>query len=176
MPSLRSAPLISPTTSRAWSTTRATGSRASFAGAISQHRPRCRCRCSARSSCRRPDIATTCYTACEQTTDSNPAFKACLARAADAADAKLNAGYSALQEAVRATAKELGQKPDIQLQYLTDAQKKWIAYRDANCDFESALAFGGTATGGNISACLCALSLERAEDFARIRKHVLFAE
>jgi uncharacterized protein YecT (DUF1311 family) len=122
------------------------------------------------------DIGTTCYGACERATSSNPEYKACLARAADAADRELNAGYKALQTAIRATAKELGQNPNIQLSALTGAQKKWIAYRDDNCTFEDELAFGGTAIGGNYSACLCALSLERAVDFARIRKHVLFGE
>jgi uncharacterized protein YecT (DUF1311 family) len=122
------------------------------------------------------DIAATCYTACETSTSSNPEYKACLARAADAADAKLNEGYKALQTAIRKSAKEMGQSPDIQLSSLTSAQKQWIAYRDQNCTFEDELAFGGTSIGGNYSACLCALSLERAEDFARIRNHVLFGE
>jgi uncharacterized protein YecT (DUF1311 family) len=79
------------------------------------------------------------------------------------------------QQFVR-TLKEMGQSPDIQLSSLIGAQKKWIAYREANCTFEDQLAFGGTFIGGNYSACLCALSLERAEDFARIRKHVLFGD
>lgn len=119
------------------------------------------------------DIDAVCYTACEESTTSNPEYKACLARAADAADAKLNAAYKALQSAVRRGAKEMGQAPDIQLDALVTAQKKWIAYRDANCTFEDQLAFGGTSIGGNYSACLCALSLERAQDFTRITKHLL---
>lgn len=123
-----------------------------------------------------PDIAATCYTACETATTSNPEYKACLARAADAADAKLNDGYKALQVAIRKGAAAMGQRPDIQLQSLTGAQKKWIAYRDANCTFEDQLAFGGTSIGGNYSACLCALSLQRAQDFARMRRHLLFGE
>jgi len=122
------------------------------------------------------DIGATCYRACEDSTSSNPEFKACLSRAADAADAKLNDGYKALQAAIRKAGKEMGQSPDIQLSSLTTAQKTWIAYRDENCTFEDELAFGGTAIGGNYSACLCALSLERAEDFARIRKHLLSDE
>ena len=122
------------------------------------------------------DIAAACYTSCEASTNSNPEYKACLARAADAADAKLNDGYKALQVAIRKAAKEMGQSPDIQLSSLTGAQKQWIAYRDENCTFEDELAFGGTAIGGNYSACLCALSLEREQDFARIRKHLLFGE
>ncbi len=119
------------------------------------------------------EISAACYTACEARTTSNPEYKACLARAADAADAKLNQAYTVLKAAIRRVARELGQRPDIQLQSLVGAQKRWIAYRDANCTFEDQLAFGGTSIGGNYSACLCALSLERAQDFARITKHVI---
>lgn len=120
------------------------------------------------------DVIATCYEACEASTNSNPEFKACLARAADAADRKLNDAYKQLQGAIRAGAKEMGRAPDDALSSLTGAQKKWIAYRDANCTFEDELAFGGTATGGNYSACLCALSYERIDDFARMRAQVLF--
>ena len=119
------------------------------------------------------DIASTCYTACEEKTDSNPEYKACLARAADKADAALNEAYKTLQDAVRAAGKDMGQSPDTQLGDLKDAQKKWIAYRDDNCTFEDSLAFGGTAIGGNYSACLCALSYGRVNDFERIRKQVI---
>jgi uncharacterized protein YecT (DUF1311 family) len=120
------------------------------------------------------DIDTTCYAACEASTNSNPEYKACLARAADAADRKLNEAYKRLQTAIRAGAKEMGQRPDEQLGALVRAQKSWIAYRDENCTFEDELAFGGTSIGGNYSACLCALSHERVKDFTRIRRHLLF--
>ncbi len=122
------------------------------------------------------DIATTCYRDCETRTSSNPEFKACLARAADAADAKLNQAYKVLQGDVRTAAREMGQTPEIQLQSLVGAQKKWIAYRDANCTFEDELAFGGTSIGGNQSACLCALTHARIADFARIRRHLLLGD
>jgi len=120
------------------------------------------------------DIAATCYAKCEKSTDSNPEYKACLARAADKADRALNESYKALRAAIRDGAKAMGQKPDIQLRALTTAQKAWIAYRDANCTFEDELAFGGTSIGGNYSACLCALSSQRVGDFERIREHMLF--
>lgn len=125
------------------------------------------------AACAETDIVATCYADCEAKTDSNPTFKACLARAADKADQLLNQGYKDLQEAIRKSAKEMGQIPDAQLSMLTGAQKQWIAYRDSNCSFEDSLAFGGTATGGNYSGCLCALSYERINDFARIKKQVL---
>jgi uncharacterized protein YecT (DUF1311 family) len=122
------------------------------------------------------DIASLCYTACEKSTDSNPAFKACLARAADKADQLLNDSYKKLLDAIRKAGKDMGQDSKLQVDDLKDAQKNWIAYRDDNCTFEDSLAFGGTAQGGNYSACLCALSYARIDDFERIERHVLFSK
>lgn len=119
------------------------------------------------------DIESTCYAECEAETASNPEYKACLERKANAADAFLNEAYGILKAAIRRHAKEMEQAPDVPLQSLIEAQKKWIAYRDANCTFEDQLAFGGTAIGGNYSACVCSLSLERAADFARIGRQLL---
>lgn len=119
------------------------------------------------------DIISACYTDCAGETESNVELKACLSRAANKADRLLNQSYQALQEAIRKSAKEMEQPPDPQLKSLTDAQKQWIAFRDANCAFEDALAFGGTATGGNYSACFCSLSYERINDFDRIREQVI---
>jgi uncharacterized protein YecT (DUF1311 family) len=122
------------------------------------------------------DINAVCYQDCEAATQSNPEYKACVARAADRADAALNQAYKTLQDKIRAAAKEMGQEPEVQLDDLKDTQKQWIAYRDANCALEDNLAFGGTAIGGNYSSCLCALSYERINDFARIAKEVLGLE
>jgi uncharacterized protein YecT (DUF1311 family) len=119
------------------------------------------------------DIDQACYVDCADSTDSTPTLKACMARAADKADRALNDAYKALQGAVRKQAQAMNQKPDGALAVLTASQKKWIAYRDEECGFEDSLAFGGTATGGNYSGCLCALSLERVNDFARIRSQVI---
>jgi uncharacterized protein YecT (DUF1311 family) len=94
-------------------------------------------------------------------------------RAADRADQLLNDSYKKLQDAVRADAKDMGQSPEVQLGYLKDAQKQWIAYRDASCTFDDSLAFGGTSIGGNYSSCLCAFSYERINDFERIEKAVM---
>jgi uncharacterized protein YecT (DUF1311 family) len=110
--------------------------------------------------------------ACTDSTHSTPEYKACVARAADKADQLLNESYKKLQDAVRADAKDMGQNPDVQLGYLRDAQKQWIAYRDSACTFEDSLAFGGTSIGGNSSSCLCALSYERIK-FERMEKQVI---
>ena len=118
-------------------------------------------------------IRTACYTDCEKETGSNPDYKACLARAADTADALLNQEFSSLQDAVRQAAKDMDVKPDGQLDMLKDAQRKWIGFRDDTCNFEDSLAFGATATGGYLSSCICALSYERINDFDRIRHSIL---
>ncbi|MCJ7597221.1 MAG: DUF1311 domain-containing protein [Methyloceanibacter sp.] len=122
------------------------------------------------------DIEAACYKDCESSTTSNPDYKACVARAADKADAALNQAYKDLLGAVRAAGQEMGQASDTQVGGLKDTQKQWIAYRDANCTFEDSLAFGGTAIGGNYSSCLCALSYQRINDFDRIKKDVLGSE
>lgn len=119
------------------------------------------------------DITAACYQTCEDQTHSNPEYKACLARAADKADAALNQAFKTLQDKVRAAAKDMGQPADTHLEDLRAAQKYWITFRDANCTLEDNLAFGGTAIGGNYSSCLCALSYERLNDFARIEKEVI---
>ena len=118
-------------------------------------------------------IQAACYTDCEKDAGSNPDYKACLARAADTADAVLNQEFSSLQDSVTAAAKDMDVKPNAQLDMLKEAQRKWIAFRDESCNFEDSLAFGATATGGYLSSCICALSYGRANDFERIQHSVL---
>ncbi len=118
-------------------------------------------------------IKSACYADCEAETQGNPSYKACVARAADTADSLLNAEFKRLQGDVRQQAQFMDAKPDAQLDMLTDAQRKWIAFRDASCDFEDSLAFGASATGGILSSCICASSYVRINDFERIRHSVL---
>ena len=118
-------------------------------------------------------IQSACYIDCEKETGSNPDYKACLARAADTADALLNQEFTELQEAVKAAAAEMEVRPDAQLDLLKDAQRKWIGFRNDTCKFEDSLAFGATSTGGYLSSCICALSYERINDFDRSRHSIL---
>ena len=111
------------------------------------------------------DITAACYKDCEDATNSNPEYKACLAA--------LNQAYKTLQDKIRAAAKDMGQPADTHLEDLKSSQKYWITFRDANCTLEDNLAFGGTAIGGNYSSCLCALSYERVNDFERMQKQVM---
>jgi uncharacterized protein YecT (DUF1311 family) len=118
-------------------------------------------------------IQAACYSDCDKENGANPDYKACLARAADTADGVLNQNFSALQDAVKSSAKDMGMRPEAQLDMLKEAQRKWIAFRDEACNFEDSLAFGATATGGYLSSCICALSYERANDFERIQHFIL---
>jgi uncharacterized protein YecT (DUF1311 family) len=111
-------------------------------------------------------IGAVSYSDCAAKTHGKPEYKACVARAADEADAALNKEYQSLRSARRWQGH--GSRPL--------AQKQWITYRDANCTFEDSLAFGGTAIGGNYSSCLCALSYERINDFERIKESVMGVE
>ena len=119
------------------------------------------------------DVESTCYADCESQTTSNPEYKACLSTKAEAADAFLNEAYGILNSAVRRHAADLGPSPNFVLHSLTAAQMKWLTWRAVHCTCEDQLAFGGTSIGGNHAACLCALSLERAADFARIGRQLL---
>ncbi len=113
------------------------------------------------------DIVAACYTDCAAETDSNPDLKACLTRAANKADRLLNESYKTLQDAIRKSAQEMSQSPDEAL----------VAHHGPKpmdrLALRGSLAFGGTATGGNYSGCLCALSYERINDFDRIRGQVM---
>ena len=95
------------------------------------------------------DIVTTCYSDCETETDSNPDFKACLARAADTADALLNQEFTALLEAVKAAAADMDVRPEAKLVMLKGAQRKWIGFRD---DASRAGARSPALTGGRAAA------------------------
>jgi len=54
------------------------------------------------------------------------------------------------------------------LEALRTAQRAWITFRDAQCEFEAYEAFGGTAQPMIGSMCLARLTRERIEVLARI--------
>jgi len=80
----------------------------------------------------------------------------CLAKARDAADAKLNAAYKQLRSRLDAAD---GQR-------LIVAQRLWIQYRDANCTAERDLYDGGTAASPAYLACLEAMTRARTKELA----------
>ena len=78
----------------------------------------------------------------------------CLAKAREAADARLNALYKTVRSKL---------DPD-EVQELVTAQRLWIQYRDANCAAERDLYSGGTATGPAYLACLEAMTRSRTRE------------
>ena len=99
--------------------------------------------------------------------DGNTAeVTACLVEHYKTADADLNAIY---QKAIK-SATEYG---STDLANLKDAQRKWIAYRDAVCEAEFALYHGGTAGGPAKLACLWRITDQRTHD---LKEAYLFGE
>ncbi len=82
----------------------------------------------------------------------NPAdqasLNACIGQEYQAADKQLNATYHAL-------AAKLSKGGQAQLQ---KAQRAWIAYRDAQCDFDTAASVGGTIHPTAEAECLTTLT------------------
>ena len=95
---------------------------------------------------------------------STAEITACLVEGYKRADADLNAAY---QKAIK-SATEYG---PTDLANLKDAQRKWIAYRDAVCEAESALYQRGTARGPAKFACLWRISDQRRHDLKEAYFH-----
>lgn len=118
-------------------------------------------------------IVGACYRDCEKEAGSASDYQACIARAADTADALLNDEFKALQDSVSTVAKDADVRPEPQLDALKQVQDKWIAFRDDACKLEDTLSFGAPGARGRFSSCVCALSYGRINDFTRMRHTLL---
>ena len=80
------------------------------------------------------------------------------------ADADLNAAYRAAKAALEAWDAELS--PDLQggAQALLQAQRAWIAFRDAACAAEGFPMRGGSAEPLLVYGCMARLTAQRATD------------
>jgi uncharacterized protein YecT (DUF1311 family) len=85
------------------------------------------------------------------------ATTSCLFEHYKTADANLNTVY---QKALKSAA-HYGPKG---IDYLRDAQRKWIAYRDAACEAEYSLFGGGSGGPGAKLTCLLRITGRRIED------------
>ena len=88
--------------------------------------------------------------------DSQAGLNQCAGDAYKKADAALNATYKQVMARLKdseATAKSL-----------VAAQRAWIAYRDAECDFMSSGVEGGSARPMIVAQCLEQLTTQRADD------------
>ena len=93
--------------------------------------------------------------------DTQAEMNECSAREYRAADRALNAEYARLVASIHDAGR---------LQRLRAAQRAWIAFRDAQCAFESSAMEGGTAAQLLFSGCAAQLTRERAKELRDLRE------
>ncbi|EFL88677.1 lysozyme inhibitor LprI family protein [Ahrensia sp. R2A130] len=99
------------------------------------------------------------------TAGSTVEMKFCAAKELDRADADLNAAWKqAMAGARRDDADWLPQGLPARADLLRDAQRKWITYRDAACDAQATMAYGGTLQPLLGTLCLTKLTEQRTAD------------
>ncbi|MFI0849033.1 lysozyme inhibitor LprI family protein [Mesorhizobium sp. IMUNJ 23232] len=81
----------------------------------------------------------------------------CAAKALSDADKKLNEAYQKIE-------KRLAGDPDTK-KLLVTAQRAWVAFRDAECTFQSSGVAGGSIYPMTFSNCQAALTNARLQDF-----------
>jgi uncharacterized protein YecT (DUF1311 family) len=102
-------------------------------------------------------MATTGAAAAQDCNDAQTqaAMTECAGDAYDEADRKLNETYKQIAD-------RLADAPEIKAS-LKKAQRAWITFRDAECEFTNAQAVGGSLYGALITQCLAELTEQRAE-------------
>lgn len=86
----------------------------------------------------------------------------CAGESAKKADAALNATYAQIKTRLEADASKV--------QQLTKAQRAWIAFRDAECDFAGSAAEGGSMQPMIVSACRERMTANRTRDLSAYLK------
>ena len=89
----------------------------------------------------------------------------CMGQELDQWDAMLNASYAALLETTARNDGELaklGSAAKASEPILRDAQRKWVAWRDAECSFVASKWQGGSGAGPAATSCAMTLTAERA--------------
>lgn len=102
---------------------------------------------------------------CEAKSASNVGYGLCLGLELEVWDSELNRVYGALiglTEANDAEMKELGSAVPPATPILRSAQRAWIAWRDAQCDYARSIFGGGTGGGPAATDCLMHLTAEQA--------------
>ena len=96
--------------------------------------------------------------ACSARNPSNPGVSNCTAIANRDADRRLNAIYTAALH----TLNQPGPTYNAEIpKRLIAAERTWIAFRDAECNYKSTIALGGSGEGYAYVACLYALTKAR---------------
>lgn len=106
-------------------------------------------------------------TTCDQ--NSGYELENCLKTALSEADTALNTAYKIAQAAVEADAESTPSTKQAWQADLVEAQRAWIAFRDANCKFELIAAEWQNRSGATSAqqACVIALTLQRTEELTK---------
>ncbi len=100
---------------------------------------------------------------------SNYEMKLCAQREFETADKELNAVYGeamkSAREQYRSTQREPGYEkmPDLE-ERLRKAQRAWLAFRDANCDYQYVIYYGGSMAGLSYIACKADMTKVRVKE------------
>ena len=96
----------------------------------------------------------------------------CSERELKRADADLNTAYRSAREAALRFDAEFPDLPGTPMAaQLLDAQRRWIAFRDAACSAEAKpLSLGGASYGATLNGCATRLTIRRAEDLRAMAK------
>jgi uncharacterized protein YecT (DUF1311 family) len=99
------------------------------------------------------------YAAClDKAGGVTSAMQDCIGEELERQDRRLNRAYEAL----------MGSVPEKRRAQLRDAQRKWIAFRDANCEFYYDPQ-GGSAARLAANECVVTLTAERAHELEALK-------
>lgn len=93
---------------------------------------------------------------------STPEIALCADRDYQTADRRLNLAY----RAVAASIEKTDVPPEARVEWhkaLVDAQRRWVAFRDAECDLTGYEWYGGTGRQAAMTTCMTALTDERTK-------------
>jgi uncharacterized protein YecT (DUF1311 family) len=102
--------------------------------------------------------------ACSASNPNNPGVSNCTMAATTDADRRLNDVYDGLVNALKHPKgpDDARDDPEI-LKRLIAAERAWVAFRDAECGYQSTVALGGTGEGYANAACLYKQTKARVE-------------
>jgi uncharacterized protein YecT (DUF1311 family) len=92
------------------------------------------------------------------------AMNSCAAQEWEAADVKLNTAYKEVIEKFKIMDKQLPEDLKGGEEYLREAQRAWIAYRDSNCAAAGFQMRGGSAEPLLVYGCMREMTEDRTEE------------
>ena len=92
--------------------------------------------------------------ACSDSNPSNPGVSNCTVIAIAAANQRLNQVYAGALNTLEHPGSNSAPYDAEIPKRLVDAERAWIAFRDSECNYKSAIALGGTGEGYAFVACI----------------------